>query len=64
MARKTNPIGYVARCQCGAILGAMDYTRTPRDEAGKMLGSWLHEGLTIEPRWGTWSATIAPCTCP
>jgi len=63
MARKTKPTGYIARCQCGAIVGAMDQARTPHYEAGKLLGSWLHEGFTIEPRWGDWSATMRPCRC-
>lgn len=61
MTRKTKPNGYVGRCQCGQIVAAMDYERT--QGAGKMLGEWLHDGLSIEPHWGAWSATIDRCTC-
>lgn len=56
--------GFVATCQCGVVVGAMDYTRTDRKDAGKMLGKWLHDGCTVEPRFaGTWSATVEACRC-
>lgn len=61
---KKKPTGLIARCQCGKITGAMDYERTDRQEAGKILGVWLVEGNTIEPRFaGTWSETVERCTC-
>lgn len=42
----------------------MDYERTDRQEAGRILGVWLVEGNTIEPRFaGTWSETVERCTC-
>lgn len=63
MAKKA-PTGFVATCQCGVIVGAMDYTRTDRKDAGQMLGKWLHDGCTVEPRFaGTWSATVEACRC-
>ena len=63
MAKK-QPTGFVATCQCGVVVGAMDYTRTDRKDAGKMLGKWLHDGCTVEPRFaGTWSATVEACRC-
>lgn len=63
MAKK-QPTGFVATCQCGVIVGAMDYTRTDRKDAGQMLGKWLHDGCTVEPRFaGTWSATVEACRC-
>jgi hypothetical protein len=61
---KKKPTGFVATCQCGAIVGAMDYERTDRKDAGQMLGKWLHDGCTVEPRFaGSWSATVEACRC-
>lgn len=61
---KKKPTGFIARCQCGVIVGAMDYERTERSEAGKLLGRWLHDGCTVEPRFnGTWSITVKDCRC-
>lgn len=58
------PTGFIAKCQCGSIRGAMDVERTPRPDAGKLLGEWLMEGCTVEPRFGgSWSVTIEPCKC-
>lgn len=63
MAKK-KPTGFVATCQCGAIVGAMDYERTDRREAGQTLAKWLHDGCTVDPRFsGTWSATLESCRC-
>ena len=62
MAKK--PTGFVATCQCGVTVGAMDYERTDRREAGKLLGQWLAHGCTIEPLFlGTWNADIGACRC-
>lgn len=64
MTEKRTPTGFVARCQCGVIVGAMDYTRTDRAEAGKLLGKWISDGCTIEPRFtGTWQVTVEACRC-
>ena len=61
---KQKPTGFIARCQCGAIVGAMDYGRTGRGEAGKLLGEWLHNGCVVEPRFtGTWSVKVEACRC-
>ena len=61
---KKRPTGFVAICQCGVIVGAMDYERTERRDAGKLLGMWLHDGCTVEPRFnGTWSITVEKCRC-
>lgn len=63
MAKK-KPTGFVAKCQCGEIVGALDYIRTDRKESGFLLGQWLHEGCTILPRFGsTWSSGISTCRC-
>lgn len=63
MAKK-QPTGFVATCQCGAIVGAMDYTRTDRTESGKLLGRWLADGCTIEPMFASnWQASIQQCEC-
>ncbi len=63
MAKK-RPTGFVATCQCGVVTGAMDLTRTDRADAGRVLGQWLYEGCTVEPRFdGTWSAQIRHCQC-
>lgn len=61
---KRKPTGFVATCQCGVIVGAMDYERHTREEAGRLLGKWLHDGCTVEPRFaGTWRATVEMCRC-
>ncbi len=63
MERK-RPIGFVAKCQCGVIVGAMDYSRTSSREAGETLGRWLHSGCTVEPRFaGTWSVDVGAYRC-
>lgn len=61
---KKKPTGFVATCQCGNVVGAMDLTRTECKEAGQILGKWLYDGCTVEPRFiGSWSAAIKPCEC-
>lgn len=60
---KNKPIGFVAVCQCGEKVGAMDYKRTERKDAGKLLGQWLHHGCTVEPRFKSFSEKITKCKC-
>lgn len=61
---KKKPTGFVAICQYKEIIGAMGYNRTDRKEAGKILGKWLADGCTVEPRFtGTWQETITRCKC-
>ena len=61
---KRKPIGFVAICQCGEKIGAMDYTRTDRQDAGRLLGQWLADGCTIEPRFDSgWIEHITSCRC-
>lgn len=58
------PIGFIATCQCGNIVGAMDFERTDRKDAEKILGQWLEDGCTIVPRFGgSWSCAIEACAC-
>ena len=61
---KKKPTGFVAKCQCGKSVGALDYERTDRKDAGKIIGKWLADGCTVEPRFaGTWTEHIEPCCC-
>lgn len=61
---KKKPTGFVATCQCGVVVGALDYERTERKEAGKLMGAWLADGCCIEPRFtGSWTAQVEPCRC-
>lgn len=61
---KKKPTGFVATCQCGKVIGAMDFDRTERKDAGRILSRWLTDGCTIEPRFtGTWSVTVEQCSC-
>lgn len=61
---KRQPTGFVARCQCGAIVGALDYDRTDRKEAGVIMGKWLADGCTVKPRFGeSWSERLESCKC-
>lgn len=58
------PTGFVSTCQCGKVVGAMDYERTDRREAGALLGRWIHHGCTVEPRFtGRFSVTVEACAC-
>lgn len=62
---KKKPNGFVARCQCGFYVGALDYNRTDKVEAGQIVAKWLMDGCTVEPRFdSTWSVHISPCKCP
>jgi len=65
MKDRRKPTGFVAICQCGKTIGAMDYERTDHKEAGKILGQWLTNGCKIEPRFGgRWTEHISVCECP
>lgn len=58
------PSGFVSKCQCGVYVGAMDFERTDRKDAGRLLGKWLFSGCTVEPRFGSkWSESITACKC-
>lgn len=58
------PSGFIAKCQCGAITGAMDAERTDRKDMGSILGEWLMRGCTVEPQFaGTWSVEVTACKC-
>ncbi|HED35069.1 MAG TPA: hypothetical protein ENJ08_12795 [Gammaproteobacteria bacterium] len=61
---KKKPTGFVAICQCGVVIGAMDYLRTDRKQAGRILGKWLNDGCTIRPEFdSTFSVTVRQCQC-
>lgn len=60
---KKKPTGFIATCQCGFVVGAMDYERTDRKEAGKILGKWLHDGCAISPQFADFSVSVFPCKC-
>lgn len=63
MSRR-KPSGFIARCQCGEIVGALDAERMNRADVGKMLGDWLMRGETVEPRFGgTWREHVSECKC-
>lgn len=62
--KKRKPNGFVALCQCGVYVGALDARRTDRKDMGKLLGEWLMDGCTVEPRFvDTWSVQIESCRC-
>lgn len=64
MANKKKPTGFVAECQCGLIIGALDYTRTNRNDAGKIIGKWIHDGCKIIPKFdASWQVTCNVCAC-
>lgn len=61
---KKKVTGFVAICQCGEKVGAIDYIVTDRVKAGKLIGEWLRHGCKIEPKFtGTWSEKITSCKC-
>lgn len=58
------PSGFVAICQCGNMIGAMDYNRTTKKDAGVVIGKWLDRGCTVEPRFGKkWQVSLTSCEC-
>jgi hypothetical protein len=61
---KHKPTGFVATCQCGVVVGALDAELTDRAEASRLLGKWLGDGCTVAPRFtGSWSVSVEPCQC-
>lgn len=61
---KEIPNGFIAICRCGKVVGAMDFNRTDRKEAGEVLGEWLFAGCKVEPRFNAvWSANVELCSC-
>lgn len=64
MSKKKKPTGFIAECQCGLIIGALDYERTDRKEAGQIMGKWLHDGCKVIPKFDSaWQATCNACRC-
>lgn len=64
MKKKKSPTGFIAKCQCGLIIGALDYLRTDRKEAGKIIGKWVHDGCKIIPKFdSSWQSTCNHCAC-
>lgn len=62
--KRKKPTGYVATCQCGIVIGAIDLTRSDRKDASKVLGDWVGKGCTLTPRFaGSWSEHVRPCQC-
>jgi hypothetical protein len=63
--KKKHPTGFIAICPfCGEVVGALDYIRTDRKEAGKIIAEWLHSGNTVSPKFnGSWSVKISGCKC-
>lgn len=56
--------GFVAICQCGETIGALDYDRMKLKESGKIIGKWLTKGCWVEPKFGgAWSVNITGCKC-
>jgi hypothetical protein len=62
--RKPRPTGFVATCRCGVVVGALDSMRSDPRDSSKILGRWLREGCSVEPRFtGSWHVSIAACRC-
>lgn len=62
--RLVRPYGYVALCRCGFYTGALDATRTDRKEMASILGEWLINGKTVEPRFDpNWEVALRSCRC-
>ncbi len=58
------PTGYVATCQCGGVIGAIDIIRASKELVGKTMGSWVARGCTLTPRFeSTWEHQLTGCTC-
>lgn len=61
---KKKPVGFIATCQCNTVVGAMDFERTDKKEAGQIISKWLLGGCSIEPKFEhNWSVTVQSCKC-
>lgn len=61
---KRKPTGYIATCQCGVLVGAIDLINSERKDAGKVLGNWVANGCLLTPKFDSmWSAYVKPCQC-
>ena len=61
---KRRPVGYVATCQCARDVGVIDLERTPRSDAGRLLGKWIAAGCTLTPKFGgNWAVEVSRCVC-
>jgi len=61
---RKRPTGFVATCQCGKEVGALDVERAGREDTARLLGMWLMQGCTVAPRFtANWSASIEMCEC-
>ncbi len=61
---KKEPTGFIAVCQCGETIGALDYERTCKKEAGQIIGKWLAAGCKVLPKFErSWSEKISACKC-
>lgn len=61
---KRKPTGFIAICQCGKVVGALDFIRTDKKDAGRIMGKWLADGCTVRPEFNTeWSCKVEGCLC-
>lgn len=61
---KKKPTGFIAICQCGETIGALDYINIDRKDAGRILGQWLADGCTVKPYFDNqWCIKITSCKC-
>ncbi|ENM3868768.1 hypothetical protein WKN18_003305 [Vibrio cholerae] len=64
MGGKLKPNGYIAICQCGKTVGAIDLNRTERKDSGKVLGQWISDGCVLKPQFAsTWQVDVSSCSC-
>jgi hypothetical protein len=63
-AMKKKPTGFVAVCQCGVAVGALDLERSELSDVSRLLGKWLMDGCVVHPQFThTWAARLEPCKC-
>lgn len=61
---KKKPTGFIVECQCGEIVGALDYGRIDRREADFLLRKWLRDGCMLKSVFdASWSVEIGLCKC-
>jgi hypothetical protein len=61
---KKKPTGFIAICQCGNTIGAIDFERSSMTDTGKILGKWIIDGCTIQPLFeSNWTEVIRQCDC-
>lgn len=61
---KIRPAGYVAHCQCGEVVGVVDFSKTDSAAAALLFKQWLDDGCALYPVFSArFSIVVGKCGC-